>query len=955
MSDPVDHGAAILAWLASAERYLILEGDSAKVALSIPDASIDAIVADPPAGIAFMGKAWDGDKGGKEHWIAWLAGILAEAFRVLKPGGHMLLWALPRTSHWTAEAGEQAGFEIRDVIVHLFGCLSEDTEILVDGEWVHYQKAAVGRLALCYDVDRDEYFWGPIQETFEYLYADTAYRIRSAGTDQIVSRGHRCIVERDGAFGFERAEDLAREHSARVPVLEGLPDLLHDLPVPHEGRGREESNVLFGVQEHVNAHHEEAAKAEAFSDVRNVRRGVSTEEQSCSEQSQVLLVQVRGGGPDEQARSGGATSRDSADGARGVDRGEPRELRAQDARGEQPSLERRSHLSQSARELRGDEVRSMPGGVSEHGAQGWVRDGAPPRGCAGDGPRVDPSGNRSPHGPQPDEQRDRESGPLCDEPRSQAVRGARYTRTDLATIEPVRYDGTVWCVRVPTGAFVARRNGKVFVTGNSGFPKSLNVSKAIDAAAGATPISTGEFKRASIQRNGSGDTWDAGAFASHPESTKRVEITAPATPDARTWDGWGTALKPASEHWILFRKPLAGTIAANVLAHGTGALNIDAARVGTSKSVPASAPKDRVNFSKGAEKGRTMDTPGFDPNVGRFPANLVLSHTAWEETHCRPCGAVLSFVARFCPECGSGDVEYRRRGCREVGERSVKGSLPASGPTVNGASSIGPTGLGKGRDSIACHAAPDGIETVTAWECLATCACGLSTLAPSGGAAPRCRCGRAMAWACAVARLDEQSGETVSGGVPPSRKGMGYMGGAIGNEAPSGVEGSTGNASRFFNTFAPPDDVEPFFWQAKPSAAETEAGCEALPLKSAAEVTDREEGSAGAKHARAGAVHSGRHNHHPTRKSIKLMRHFCRLVCPPGGIVLDMFAGSGTTIGAWQLEGGRAIGIEMDPEFVAIARARAAFWGRLAGTKAATMAKPRPVREKTTTGQGTLF
>ena len=85
------------------------------------------------------------------------------------------------------------------------------------------------------------------------------------------------------------------------------------------------------------------------------------------------------------------------------------------------------------------------------------------------------------------------------------------------------------------------------------------------------------------------------------------------------------------------------------------------------------------------------------------------------------------------------------------------------------------------------------------------------------------------------------------------------------------------------------------------------------------------------------------------------MRHFVRLITPPGGIVLDMFAGSGTTVAAAALEGGRAIGIEMDPEFVAIARARAAFWGRLAGTKAATMAKPRPVREKTTTGQGTLF
>ena len=505
----------------------------------------------------------------------------------------------------------------------------------------------------------------------------------------------------------------------------------------------------------------------------------------------------------------------------------------------------------------------------------------------------------------------------------------------------------MWCVRVPTGAFVARRNGKVFVTGNSGFPKSLNVSKAIDAAAGATPISTGEFKRASIQRNGSGDTWDAGAFASHPESTKRVEITAPATPDARTWDGWGTALKPASEHWILFRKPLAGTVAANVLAHGTGGLNIDGCRVGTGSTVtkrPAASADGKVF---GAFAGGEDTT-----NAGRFPANLVLSHAAWEETFC-PCGAHLSFVARFCPECGSDAVTHRRAGCCAVGERRVaihQGQL---------AGTIGYNGADSGRRPAQDRYA-DGLETVTAWECLASCDCGRSRLAASGGAAPRCACGRGMAWACPVARLDEQSGELTSGRLGPGHVDTGASSVARGAFTGRAIDQEFGNdsggASRFFNTFAPPDDVEPFFYCAKPSTAEAEAGCERLPVRRAHENVDREEGSAGMQSPRAGAGRtSGRRNHHPTKKSIALMRHFCRLVCPPGGIVLDMFAGSGTTIGAWQLEGGRAIGIEMDPEFVAIARARAAFWGRLAGTKAATMAKPRPVREKTTTGQGTLF
>ena len=96
-------------------------GDCVEVLRSLPDASVDAIVTDPPAGIAFMGKSWDTDKGGRNAWIAWLAEVAAECLRVVKPGGHALVWALPRTSHWTGIAWENAGWEPRDKIVHLFG------------------------------------------------------------------------------------------------------------------------------------------------------------------------------------------------------------------------------------------------------------------------------------------------------------------------------------------------------------------------------------------------------------------------------------------------------------------------------------------------------------------------------------------------------------------------------------------------------------------------------------------------------------------------------------------------------------------------------------------------------------------------------------------------------------------------------------------------------------------
>lgn len=102
-------------------KWWLQHGDSAEVLKLLPSGSVDALVTDPPAGISFMGREWDGHKGGRDKWIAWLAGILVECRRVMKPGAYGWVWALPRTSHWTATACEDAGFAVRDVLVHCFG------------------------------------------------------------------------------------------------------------------------------------------------------------------------------------------------------------------------------------------------------------------------------------------------------------------------------------------------------------------------------------------------------------------------------------------------------------------------------------------------------------------------------------------------------------------------------------------------------------------------------------------------------------------------------------------------------------------------------------------------------------------------------------------------------------------------------------------------------------------
>jgi DNA modification methylase len=158
----------------------------------------------------------------------------------------------------------------------------------------------------------------------------------------------------------------------------------------------------------------------------------------------------------------------------------------------------------------------------------------------------------------------------------------------------------------------------------SGFPKSLDVSKAIDKAAGAerNVIGTKAVTSNFDDHNGSmmSVSNSGGSNRAHV-----VDITAPATEDAKQWSGWGTALKPALEPITVARKPLGEkTVAANVLVHGTGGINVDGCRVGT-ETIKHS--QDKKSFQKWKElDGRTpkeVENPEPTFHDGRWPANLI--------------------------------------------------------------------------------------------------------------------------------------------------------------------------------------------------------------------------------------------------------------------------------------------------------------------------------------------
>jgi len=315
----------------------------------------------------------------------------------------------------------------------------------------------------------------------------------------------------------------------------------------------------------------------------------------------------------------------------------------------------------------------------------------------------------------------------------------------------------------------------------SGFPKSLDVSKSIDKMMGV--------EREIICDNPNNRPNCAGNMTRSMAAPITIQpITAPATPAAKQWHGWGTALKPAMELWTLARKPLIGTVAENVLRYGTGGINVDGCRVGESKNVPASISKKHPAncYGKYAESGETPGIGGHDPNLGRFPANVI--HDGSEE--------VVSGFPRAAASKSGGKAGWQDQ----------------------------------------------------------------------------------------------------------------YIGGTYKPIERTGYDD-------------PPGSVARFFYCAKASQSERDEGLHDSPDKpggfnsetSGQHLTRRDGGAPGLVK-----------NNHPTVKPIALMRYLCRLITPLGGIVLDPFCGSGSTLIAAKLEGFNWLGIELNPEYVEMANRRIA-------------------------------
>jgi site-specific DNA-methyltransferase (adenine-specific) len=201
----------------------------------------------------------------------------------------------------------------------------------------------------------------------------------------------------------------------------------------------------------------------------------------------------------------------------------------------------------------------------------------------------------------------------------------------------------------------------------SGFPKSHNISKALDKSAGV------EFEKKAASGVGFMNTQGAGGY--NPTTNQMIKV-GESCDASKQWDGWGTALKPAHEPIVLARKPLDGTVAANVLKWGVGGLNIDACRVDSPDGVAAytrtkSSGINRTSFNLGTTKSAGIT------NKGRFPANLM--HNGSQEVLDLFPGEEGSSAARFfyCPKASKSD---RNDGCDELPEMRKSDRKKDDGP-----------------------------------------------------------------------------------------------------------------------------------------------------------------------------------------------------------------------------------------------------------------------------------
>jgi len=453
----------------------------------------------------------------------------------------------------------------------------------------------------------------------------------------------------------------------------------------------------------------------------------------------------------------------------------------------------------------------------------------------------------------------------------------------------------------------------------SGFPKSYDISKGIDKQAGKEPVVIGkrtDGRYAYHFQDGNNQFVNAENNQRKEVDSKIGLITAPATPEAQQWDGWGTALKPANEPICLARKPLSEkTIVENVLKWGTGGINIDDCRIELNgEIVPINMLEDWSGFGE-------LKRPDYKPTQntqGRFPANVIMDEEAGrlldeqsgERTGCKP---------HYVKASDDAIANAKSKGWGTITAPDKFAGFDDKG----GASRFFYTAKASRRER---NAGLDSYVTMKynmdksilgglSWKDVSTVAVQLLKRATSDMEAVSFSIG--------------ESGESITAQCHKDSLSI------ISTEISKIIE------SKILNSLMP-SRISEFIVDA--NYVMENGGNHVMSVEN----SSQSQMNSGISQERATLLMDAvknviselllrineegtwkdASNFHSTVKPVSLMRYLCRLITPPNGTVLDPFMGSGTTGCAATLEGFDFIGIEQDAEYIEIARRRIEYWGK---------------------------
>jgi len=558
----------------------IICGDCLEVLKQFPDNSIDTIITDPPYNLTttkrwgktdwdkenhkqqeleqggtiftravkgFMGKEWDGTG------ITFSVDLWKEVLRISKPGATLLCFGHPRTWHRLACAIEDADWIIKDTIMWIYGCLSEDSEILTSKGWKKYNEIKVGDEIFSLSLKTKNIKKNKIKKVFVYEVKDEPMLLlENHNTSQLLTLNHKILLReykrkqenyvRKGKYDidYKYVDAYALPIRFKIPlscIYEGKYSIGKDFAeligwIISEGNYHKDTNAISIYQSAINfdkikrisyilgrlkikySYYQRQRKYKSkkyiehqfyFSgDIVNKIKEIIPDKKLNWE---LLELPYR-----EKERL--LTGLLMGDGSKG-----------------------RNNKYQAFYQKDLEQLEIFQALLHLTNKQGWI--------------------NSKKHS--------------CSIHYNNETEFQEKHKKRI-----VNYTGVVWCVQTELGNFIARRNGKVFITGNSGFPKSLNIAKSIAKKQGA---------------GSKGNTFPL------EHEYQDYELT----PDAKFWVGWGTALKPAWEPIIMAMKPNEGSYAENALKWGVAGLNIDGGRI------------------------KFENTPNPATNTqGRSPANLIL-------------------------------------------------------------------------------------------------------------------------------------------------------------------------------------------------------------------------------------------------------------------------------------------------------------------------------------------